>query len=297
MTTEYTNQIQDDAVIDLGGVFEASLAHKWWVLFCLILVSAVFSAVALLSTPIYESVALLVPANTGKGGTSGNLGAGLGQLGGLASLAGIGALGSGGDTEEALAVLKSRELTARFINDLRLMPELFPEKWDPAASQWRVDVRKHPTEGRAFKRFDKNIRFVSHDKKTGLVTLRIRWRDREQAALWANELVKRLNVAMRQRAIAQTNAFLSYLEKELAATSVLATREAINRLIEAQIKQRMLANVTEDYAFRVVDKAVPADVDDPVQPRRLLMFLSGPVVGLFVGLVVALVLRRRGNVA
>jgi len=76
---------------------------------------------------------------------------------------------------------------------------------------------------------------------------------------------------------------LKYLERELTNTSTLGTREAINRLIEAQIKQRMLANVTLEFAFRVVDPATVADADDPVRPQKFLLFLLGPIVGFSLG--------------
>ena len=40
---------------------------------------------------------------------------------------------------------------------------------------------------------------------------------------------------------------MGYLQKELAATVDVTTREAISRLMENQIKQEMLAHVTEEY--------------------------------------------------
>jgi LPS O-antigen subunit length determinant protein (WzzB/FepE family) len=109
--------------------------------------------------------------------------------------------------------------------------------------------------------------------------LQVEWTDREQAALWANELVRRLNAEMRQRALAKADASVGYLEKELSGTTAVASREAIGRLIEAQINQRMLANVQHEYAFRVVDKAMPPDARDFVRPKRLLMLVVGALTG------------------
>jgi uncharacterized protein involved in exopolysaccharide biosynthesis len=117
-----------------------------------------------------------------------------------------------------------------------------------------------------------------------LVSLQIDWRDRVEAAAWANELVERLNAEMQARALAKANASLGYLEKELAASSVVETRDAINRLIESQIKTRMVANTTREYAFRVVDRAMAPDADDPVWPVKSLFFLCGPLLGLGVGI-------------
>jgi LPS O-antigen subunit length determinant protein (WzzB/FepE family) len=62
--------------------------------------------------------------------------------------------------------------------------------------------------------------------------------------------------------------------------------------MEAQMNQRMLANVTEEYAFRVVDKALPPDVDDTIRPRKLQLVVMGAAVGLLIGFLLVIGLRR-----
>ena len=99
-----------------------------------------------------------------------------------------------------------------------------------------------------------------------------------------------------------TNLSVGYLEKELEATSTIETRLAINRLMEAQINQRMLANVTQEYAFRVVDRALPPEPDDAVGPRKLVLLALGPSVGLIFGVFAVLVVNvlaanRRARIA
>lgn len=163
------------------------------------------------------------------------------------------------------------------------MPELFHARWDAQAKTWRGSRGRWPTLANAFKLFDERVRRVSRDKTTGLITLEIRWRDRVRAAQWANRLVERLNAEMRTRATARTVASLGYLEKELRTTSAVETRQAISRLVEGQINQRMLANVTQEYAFRVVDRALPPDPLDMVWPQKVLLLLLGPFVGLVLG--------------
>lgn len=253
-----------------------------WIITSVALFTIAFGVVALVMTPAYRAAAVLVPADADRNLLSGSLASTLGQFGGLASIAGINLGDSGSGKEEALAVLKSREFTEHFINDQQLMPILFAKRWDSEAGRWRGKASSHPTPGQAYKRFD-DIRTVSQDKRTGLVTVSIEWKDREQAAAWANGLVARLNAEMRARAIATADASLNYLERELERTSVVSTREAINRLIEAQIRKRMLANVNREFAFRVVDRAIAPDADDRVRPKRLLMVVAGLGVGLVLG--------------
>lgn len=112
---------------------------------------------------------------------------------------------------------------------------------DAQAKRWKGDKEDWPTLAQGYKEFDREIRSVAFDRKTGLVTLQVDWHDPEVAADWANDLIARANAEMRRRAIADSRASVEYLEKELAATITVDTRTAISRLMEAQIKQRMLA--------------------------------------------------------
>jgi uncharacterized protein involved in exopolysaccharide biosynthesis len=95
---------------------------------------------------------------------------------------------------------------------------------------------------------------------------------------------------MRSRELHRADAAISFLEKEANATNVVATRDAISRLIEAEIKQRMVADVTEEYAFRVVDRALSPDKTDVLKPKKLLLLLGGFTLGMFMGVGTALLL-------
>jgi uncharacterized protein involved in exopolysaccharide biosynthesis len=278
-----------ESYVDLKRAVGRLLAARWWIAGVILLSTAAFAAIAFLTTPVYRATTVMVPASNDQGGLAGSLGGALGSLGGLASLAGINFSNTGAETEESLAVLRSREFTEAFIRDKQIMPLLFADAWDPATKNWK-NPQKPPTLARAYKRFDAGVRSISQDRRTGLVTMTIDWRDRQLAAEWANELVQRLNSEMRARAIAKSSASVGFLEQELQKTPLLGTQEAINRLIEAQIKQRMVASVTHEYAFRVVDRAMLPDLSDKVRPKRLVLLMLGPFVGLFVGIGAVLVL-------
>ena len=135
------------------------------------------------------------------------------------------------------------------------------------------------------------MRTLSRNKETGLVTLGIEWTDPKLAAQWANEMVERLNAEMRRRAIERSVSSLVYLEKELGQTQTVETREAISRLVEAQINQRMLANVTEEYAFRIVERALPPDLDDAIGASKRVLLALGVGVGFIFGVFVVLVVN------
>ena len=274
--------IEADETMDLRMMFARIAAHRWWLAASVVFFAVVCTTAAFTLTPIYRAGTVLIPAKSDK--DSDPNGSGLGGIGGVASLVGIN-LGEGDAlTEEALAVLKSREFTQKFIDERHLMPVLYAKKWDAQAGKWKVDEKHQPTEARAFRYFDKSIRVITQEKKTNLITLNIDWTDRVAAADWANDLLQRLNLEMRKREMARADSAVGYLEKEFETTTAVATREAIGHLIEIQVKQRMLAVVTQEFAFRVIDHATPPDKDDRYFPNRLLLVAAGPLIGLIVGI-------------
>jgi uncharacterized protein involved in exopolysaccharide biosynthesis len=281
---------QREPGLDLRALYDRLMRRRWWIIACWVCFMAASLAAAFVITPVYRATVVLASASAERNTESSSLTSALGQLGSLASLAGINVGNNDAATEEALAVFRSRQLTERFISEKNLMPELFASKWDAKNGRWAVDEKHQPTPAKAYRYFDKNVRTIAKDKKTGLVTLQVEWRDRKEAAAWANELVQRLNAEMRDRAIAKADASLGYLEKELVRTPEVGMREAIYRLIEGQVRQRMLADVTEEYAFRVVDRAMAPDADDPAwPPRKAVLLAAGSFLGLMAGMVLAII--------
>jgi uncharacterized protein involved in exopolysaccharide biosynthesis len=243
-------------------------------------------------TPIYRGTAILAAAHSEKGGLGSGLDSALGgSVGGFAALAGFG-LSDDSATDEALAVLKSQQLTQEFIEQNHLMPDLFPGSWDVRTGTWKPGLKKVPTIARGYRVFDK-IRKIERDNKTGLITLSIDWKDRFKAAQWVNGLVELLNDEMRHRAVVAADASVGYLQKEYATGPDVSTHEAISRLMENEIKQQMLAHVTQEYALRVINKAIPPDADNPVRPNKILFVALGAVFGLLLGAAVAAYLHSR----
>ncbi|HTB88477.1 MAG TPA: Wzz/FepE/Etk N-terminal domain-containing protein [Steroidobacteraceae bacterium] len=282
----------EEGEISSQELFARLWRRRTWIVGSTIFSTAVAIAIAFWMTPIYRATTVLVPAGAERN-KIGSLSSTLGQLGGLASLAGIGLGTNDIETEEALAVLHSREFTQRFIADNNLMPKLFSSKWNFSTNTWNVSEKKQPTPADAFKYLDRKVRHIQRDMKTGLVTLQIDWKDRDEAASWGNAMVERINSEMRKRAVTQADAYVGYLTQELARTTDIGTRDAINRLIESQIKQRMVATVTQEYAFRVIDRALAPDAKDRERPNKPLFAILGLLLGLTAGCFAALVVWPR----
>ncbi|MCC6301247.1 MAG: hypothetical protein IT489_00420 [Gammaproteobacteria bacterium] len=273
----------EEEEIDLADVWRTLVAGRALIGLVTLLCVGAAAAFAFLSTPLYRAETLLVPVeNTDKAASP------LLQLGALESFAGIG-LGGGGDSAEALAALTSRVFTDAFIREEKLMPVLYPERWDAARGAW-AEGEEAPTAWEAYRMFDRKVRFVSKDVKTGLVTLAIEWRDPDLAAQWANRLVQRINAERRAEAIREAETSISYLKEQLAETSLVEMQRAIYQLIEAKIKKIMVARSLDEYAFKVIDPAVaPQEISSP---RRLPLILLGLLSGLIVSALIVLVRAR-----
>jgi uncharacterized protein involved in exopolysaccharide biosynthesis len=268
-----------------------TVLNRWQLVLAISIIFGIAATLfAFARTPIYRGVTIVAPAE--KKNSASGLGSVLGAAGGIASLVDLGLGGGDHATDAAIAVLKSRYFTEAFIRDNNLMPELFPNLWDSNEGRWRSGIKKIPTLGRGFYAFD-HIRKVERNAKTGLITLQVDWRDPVKAASWSNQLAERLNAEMRARALTEAEGSMGYLQKELADTVDVTTRQAISRLMENQIKQQMLAHVTEEYALQIVDKAIPADIDDPVRPVKTLYAVVGLLFGAMIGGILALWLGKR----
>lgn len=257
-----------------------------------LLVGLVAVAWAVVATPVYRSSVQVMPL--GEDAAAGPLASLMNQVGGLASLVGFGGFSTGGQEVRALALLRSRRVLQEFIEDNSLLPALFPDEWDSRASEWRVDDDA-PTIEDGYERFRNDVLSVEEDKQTGLVVVSVDWPDPDQAAKLANALIAAVNAQMRAQAIADAQKSISYLEEQLGKTELVPLRESMYRLIDAQLRSIMLANVRDDYGLSVIDPATPPDPDRYVWPRRIWMVIGGLLLGSMLGLVIVFVRAGMGR--
>ncbi|MCH9005215.1 MAG: hypothetical protein IH838_07975 [Proteobacteria bacterium] len=245
-----------------------------------IFLSIVISSVlfAFLSTPLFRAETVLAPAVGSE--TNSTLSRLMGQFGGLASLSGM-QLSGGSKKNEALATLQSKSFIFEFINEEKLLPLLFPRLWNAHENEWKTsDVGDIPTLGDGYKYFLRNVLTIKDDQRTGLITLAVEWRDPIVSAIWANLLVSRVNSKIRQQVIDESEKSIEFLNRELSHTSVVEVRQSISNLIEAQVASIMYANVSEDYAFKVIDIAIASDIDDFSKPDRFVIILLGLILAI-----------------
>jgi uncharacterized protein involved in exopolysaccharide biosynthesis len=282
---EYPGQAIAEDEISLVDVWRVLEKYKGVIFAAILFCALAFVLTALLMTPVYRTQVLVAPVS--EKDSNSRFAAQLGEFGGIAALTGIN-MDQGSKKNESIATLRSRKFTEQFIKDEKLLPVLFHDRWDAENQRWdKTDPEDVPTLEDAWKLFDKEVRRISENRKTGLVVLSIEWEDPREAARWANELVLRVNVMLRKKAAAESENAIGYLREQLRKTSVVELRQVVNRLIESEMKEIILANITEEYAFRVIDPAVVPE--EPFKPVMVLMVVLGIVSGAVLGIILALI--------
>lgn len=298
------NPQQGGDEIDLRELFKALWKGKW-IIIATTFVFAIGSVLYALSLPnIYKADALLAPAESSSGGGLSKM---AGQLGGLAALAGVNLGGSeSSQTDLAVQVMKSRQFVEAFINkhDL-LVPLIAAKDWDLANNKIIVDEDLYnpstgewlrepdglrgatPTAQEAFEVFSKEVLSISQDKESGLYTVSVKSYSPYLAQQWVNWLIDDINKVMRERTIEETSQNLAYLNTQLQKTSVAEMQSTFYKLIEEQTKSLMLAEVQEEFIFKVVDPAVVPELKSA--PKRPLICILGTLLGCMLSIAIVII--------
>ena len=296
-----------DDEIDLRELFSVLWAGKKVIvaITSLFAVAAVVYALSIANE--YKASIVIAPAQQEGGGLSGALG----QLGGLASLAGV-SLGGGGGSEAAVAqeIMQSWGFVEQFIVNNELEVEVFAaEGWnktsnvltidsdlyDKDSNKWLIDEAgqlRAPTSWELYEAFSKRLS-VSEDKKSGLTSVSIEYFSPIVAKNWVDLYVAAINEHMRQRKLSQVNSNIEYLQAQVEKTSIAEMREVFYQIIEEQVKNKMLAEASPEYAFVTVSPSMVPE--EKSKPKRALMCILGTLLGGMLSVLYVLVRHYASN--
>jgi uncharacterized protein involved in exopolysaccharide biosynthesis len=264
---------------DLVALWKFAWGHKYLILTVALVFAALGGVVGFNITPIFRAEIVVIPARSGGMGGAGGLSGQLGGLASIANLAGVNLDSAGSADREAKAILQSRRLDEDFITQNNLLGVILPNS-NKTSTLWL-----------AVKAFREGVLTIKEDKRTGLTTLDVDWKDPAVAAQWANGFVALANERIRARAIDDANRNIKFLNEQIDKTRVVEVQRSMYSLIENETKTLMLASAKTEYAFSVIDPAVPPE--RKVSPHRSLYVLFGAFVGAAVGLLVAYLRRAR----
>ncbi|MBB3048803.1 capsular polysaccharide biosynthesis protein [Litorivivens lipolytica] len=292
-----------DDEIDLTELAKTLWESRWLIAAITGAFAVVALVVALMLPNYYTSKAVLAPADAAGGSDLAKL---AGQFGGLASLAGIN-LGEGGadKTTLALEVLKSRAFITGFIRRHELeVPLLAAKGWNAELREWVIDQEIYnsstrqwvrnvrppkqpsPSDWELYEVFMEEVMNVTKDASTGIVTVSVELMSPQDAKLWATWLVEDLNNHMRRNDINDAQKSIDYLNTQIGKTVVAEMQQVLYALVEQQTQTMMLAQVRDEYTFKVVDP--PVIPEEESRPQRLLICIIATMVGAFLALAAAL---------
>jgi LPS O-antigen subunit length determinant protein (WzzB/FepE family) len=300
--TQISNHYDDE--IDLRELFTVLWAGR----IKIIAITAVFAVASLtyaLTLPDqYKAAVLLSPSQSTNPGTSGALG----QLGGLASLAGV-SIGGGESNDSQLAqeIMMSWGFIESFISDNDIAVEVYAaEGWDKGSNKlqinqdfydsetntWLVEddfgQQGPPSSWKLYKSFSKRLG-VSEDKKSGLISVSIEYYSPLIAKQWLDLYISSINKHMQERQMIKVTSNIEYLEAQIEKTAITEMREVFYTIIEEQIKSKMLAEASPNYAFEAVSSSmVPAEKS---QPKQALICILGVLLGGMLSVLLVLVMH------
>lgn len=135
---------------------------------------------------------------------------------------------------------------------------------------------KYGSSWKLFESFSERLA-VSEDKISGLVSVSIEYYSPQMAKQWLDMYVAAINAHMQQRQVAKVTNNINYLQAQIEKTAIAEMQEVFYTIIEEQIKSKMLAEASPDYAFVAVSPSMVPE--EKSQPKRALICILGTLLG------------------
>lgn len=311
MMNDKMNNKTSDFQLDLRELIKAIWVEKITVMAVTILFTAITVYFAISQPNIYKAEALLAPS-----GEESQMGGMASQLGGIAAFAGVDlSSGKGERVQLALETLVSRKFLSQFVKEHDILVPLFAlQSWNALTGditydettynvkdqKWVREVHETrsvvPTAWESHKALTK---LISYEKSpgSGYITLAVESQSPVLAQQWLTWLIEDINKTIKKDDLEEITRNINYLTAQLEKTPLADMQSIFYQLIEEQIKKRMLAEVQDEYVFKVIDPAVvPEDKD---RPKRALICVLGAILSFLIGVSAALmkffIRKRREN--
>jgi uncharacterized protein involved in exopolysaccharide biosynthesis len=239
--------------------------------------------ISLLMTDIYEAKAIIIPVASREMSGSGMAATLMQQVGGLPGIS----LPESVSETEIITLLKSTTLREEMITRYHLLPVLFPEKWDKKKKTWRENRNfslnpffpsgSVPTVWDGLRKLDKTVKVVSNRKEKN-ITITVEAEDPVLVAQMVGYFLAALNEYMSGEAKRVAMINRKYLEEQLKQTADPYIQQKIYHMIAQQIETSMMAEVKENFSFKVLER--PKAPDKNIRPKRNVMVLISLVVSL-----------------
>ena len=306
---------QDDE-INLLELWQVIWKRRKFIAYFVGVVVVLTAIVSLFMTNIYESKAVITPVDS-KSSAGGGMAAALAAMGGgLGGLGGLIGLPESASSTEIMLLLNSNILREKIIKDYNLMPVLFSDQWDAEKKAWKkgggfslnpltwiskLIAAVKPADKKGVKkepgvpdmwdglRALKDLVRIQSNVKEKSITISAQFDDPEIAARLAGYFVAALNDHMSKEARRVAAINKKYLEEQLVLNTDPLIDQKIYTMIAQQLETSMMAEVKENFSFKVIDP--PFVPDRKIKPKRAQMVMLSFVVALFLAVFIVFALE------
>ena len=299
-SNKHPNDFDDE--INLRELFYVLLEGKWIIVSLTAFVSIVGVIYSLSLPNIYESKAMLVPANSSSG-----ISGALQSYSGLAGLAGI-SLPSGGDKGNSAKAIQKINSLSFFENNILTniyLPDLMAFKswnsktntltfddsiYDTNSNTWIRDYsypqQQIPSAQESFEVFKQHLS-LSEDTKSGFITLSIKYQSPFIAKQWVELVINEVNAFYRQKDKSESEKAVSYLNQQISITGLSEIKQVIAQLLQEETKKLTLIEANQYYVFDYIDP--PAVMEQKSEPKRALICILSALLGGMLSIVLVLI--------
>mgnify|MGYP006087053585 CR=1 FL=1 len=297
MSTEINHySLTHEQDIDLKEILSEIIKNSRQIAVFTIFISVLGVLYSLTQPNLFISQSTLISSDSQKGSVS-SFGS---QLGGMAELAGI--ANSSKQTEktvQAIAIFESRAFSKQLIDKYDLwLPVLAIDGWNQDSDTVTYDEEIYDSKNNAWidtkgsiyssASYQKahqayhELMSISVNKETGLLTLSVTHYSPGVAQQIAQSTLESLNNIMRETDIQESELAIKYLKQELSTALNQELRIRIFNLIQSQIERIMMANVSTDFALKIIDP--PSFPEQKTYPRRAMISILSAFIGFFISL-------------
>jgi LPS O-antigen subunit length determinant protein (WzzB/FepE family) len=163
------------------------------------------------------------------------------------------------------------------------------EMYNSEKELWVREVTKPfkvtPSDQEAYKEFIENHLILREEADVGIWVLTIEHISPYIAQEIATNLVKEINSQIRQSDMEEAEASLLILQGALKNVELVDMKNMLFELIQQNAQKKLLAEVREEYVFRVVDPAIVPEIK--YSPSRALLCVIGIFLGFVIGIFIS----------
>jgi uncharacterized protein involved in exopolysaccharide biosynthesis len=203
--------------IDLFELFSRIWKRRKLILAITLSITAISGIVSFFITPVYKATAKIIPLASQKQSFIPIPSDMLGLMGLLGTEFG------GSRSATIKAILQSRELAKRVIENTGIKKYLYGKLWDEKSGSLRKDIPPHkiPSDDELAEKFLKENLVVTEDKKTGVIDISILFpREPTLSAIIANEYIKELSKILNEKAYTVAKKNRIFLEERVKQTEL-----------------------------------------------------------------------------